>query len=228
MKLMENVTRSGGKDHAYFAKCTLKQEKVTASSSTTARNIHSNPVNVDSIVTQYLKNLIERRRWDSRYTEQNCKTPLKTPITSIYVSESLGSNCYSYLSCVEVITDKLTSDAKSGNDSHYNFILTGDGFIFEGSSWNCTDVGNSTSIHVMLTGNSNSEYYKTSEIQFMQLDALITANVITGKISRAYAVGPICCAVPRQVPCKHLYQTLLGFKRFIPCLSVDQCLPWLL
>ena len=88
----------------------------------------------DDVVSRYRTTLVDRRMWDSAYrgTHNKCKTPLRTPVTNVYVSESLGRNCDSYESCVKLITEKL----KIENDTRYNFIVAGDGSIYEGLSWN--------------------------------------------------------------------------------------------
>lgn len=164
---------------------------------------------------EYLEYLTSRHDWDSRYSQKHCKIELKLPIINVFVSESLTDNCYSYDSCVN---HKLMTYVPVVWDVTFNFLITGDGEIFEGLSWKCKvddPLIDPDCIHVVLTGNSNFSSSQITDKQYRSLKLLIDANVVEGTISPVSALIPICCLVEQQNPGKQVYQKLSEFNTFM-------------
>lgn len=101
----------------------------TEPATTTNKEIHGDFIDPTSheIISQYSSLLVQRPDWYSVYTDMHHKMALKTPVTSIYVSESQSGNCYNYQLCINLLLTSLTGYANK------NFIMTGDGSIFESS-----------------------------------------------------------------------------------------------
>lgn len=191
-------------------------EKAHKSSTSTVPSTTINSTEYD-VVNQYLMLLHKNPSGGSITIDTKCETALKTPVTSIYISESHQKNCYSHRSCKEQIMPSIDTYGQ------YNFIVSGDGSIFESSSWIRSTIAN-TSIHIVLTGDSNYLDDQIRDVQYDSVALLIKANVISGKISSEYRVGPICCFAPLDIPCDELYTKLSGFNNFMSdCKKHNHC-----
>ena len=176
-------------------------------------------------ISDYSRFLVKRSEWDYRYAHKQCRTALKSPITDIYVSESFTENCYSSSTCVE--QNLMSYYVPVLGDVTFNFVVTGDGMIYEGLAWDCKvddPAINTTSIHVMFTGMSTYRSRQIAGKQYGSLKALIHANIANGRVHPAYAVGPICCVVFGDNPGVQMYQKLSTFDRFLTgCNNSLQC-----
>lgn len=186
--------------------------------------------NATEILDAYRSSLVERRQWDLRTTYKECSTVLQTPVTSLYVSETESDNCRSSRSCFDLIVSETITGLMTVGDIRYNFIIAGDGKIFEGLSWDCNVDEVTTdrkSIHVVFTGDSKVPANQINDKQYSSLKLLAEANVIAGKISPEYSVGPTCCIVSGQSTSRVGYQrlTLSQLDRFMANCNVSgQCL----
>ena len=84
----------------------------------------------------------------------------------------------------------------STNDLQFNFLIGGDGKIYEGLSTVCP-VGKfgPKSIVVTLIGDSTKESSRINTRQYEALELLIDAGVAIGDIVAQYQLAPMCCAV---------------------------------
>lgn len=108
----------------------------------------------------------------------------------------------------------------------YNFVIEGDGTIFEGLSWNCslnsdTRVTDTSSILVAFTG--DSEYrgkfglleYEITGKQYAALKLFTVSNVINRNLSPSYQLIPHCCIHHGRFPGKWVYSNLTRFEKFL-------------
>ena len=173
---------------------------------------------------RYSAVLIPRSNWSSKAAKA-CPKRLRLPVTKIYIRETTSANCDDYSWCKTLLSSTLEFVIYAGyNDIQTNFVITGDGLIFEGLSWSCKVEDNrveDTAILVSLTGNSED---KSSQINLDQYDSLklfLIKNVFNdGNINSSYQILPYCCIVAGKNPGKFVYSNLTLFDKF----SGDGCL----
>ena len=175
---------------------------------------------VSETVRRYSELLVPKSNWSSGDIKVPCAVPLQRPITKIYVKETETGNCYDYDQCKDlVLRQQLSIHTSQETDIQSNFLITGDGSIFEVLSWDCKVtffVPDSSSILVSLLGRSDgfAEIYKVNKTQFTSLEMFIHSNLITGNLSPSYKLMPFCCLAPGRKPGAPVYSHLTYLENF--------------
>lgn len=185
------------------------------------------------ITNKYSDVLRQRNNWTSIPVAGSCSTPLQLPINKIYISETATVNCHSYSNCEFELNNMLIRHKLLWDNIGYNFVIAGDGTIFEGLSWKCKVHNKRTdnrSIWVSMTGYSHHDKIymrdnKITEQQYNALHLLITANVIGGIISPSYHLLPYCCLLSGKNPGEEVFRRLNDFEHFCGflCVNREQC-----
>ncbi|XP_046683801.1 uncharacterized protein LOC124369765 [Homalodisca vitripennis] len=81
---------------------------------------------------QPIANYFSRLDWYPDYPNFKCTDLIITPLKKIYIRQTNLSNCNKG-NCIMI----LKSLAESSRDKYYNFIIGGDGAIYEGKGWKC-------------------------------------------------------------------------------------------
>ena len=172
--------------------------------------------------------MISYRNWSSQVRYFYCVNRVKLPVTKLYILETSTSNCFDYKGCkVRMNLQWEWFQSLGYSDIQYNFLIGGDGSIFEGLSWNCSqhcyEGLDRSSIVVTLTGQtynrikySDVNYEVTTE-QYAALKLFIMANVINGNLSPSYQLIPYCCVVNTGNPGKWVFTNLTLFEHFYDC-----------
>lgn len=167
----------------------------------------------------YSRAFVHKKTWSVSKWDAKCLTvPLTLPVTTVYVAESQTRNCRRYLDCLTFVSALQDHDSTPYGDIQYNFVVTGQGSIFEGLSWDCK-VHNKTvgtdAILVLLTGYSKVDDYYVSSEQYESLRLFLRYNVMMRKLSPTYTLKPVCCIVRGNNPGKNLYWGLwIGVDHF--------------
>lgn len=192
------------------------QSSIVAS---TSSSVESVTIDLSEMKTKikYSDILVKKSNWSTGHVNASCRTRLELPITKIYVSETNKANC---IKCRSTVLDMQTYDTTWKRDIQYNFVIGGDGLIFEGLSWSCkvdNEATDSTSIWVAMTGKSYDPA-TTRELvnsaQYTSLRLLITANLINNNVAWDYQLLPRCCILYGRNPGKLVYDNLTTFDNF--------------
>ena len=111
-------------------------------------------------------------------------------------------------------------------DINYNFIITGDGRIYEGRSWTCKVEDTriepaSKTIYVALTGNPADE---VTNQQINSLQDLLAYGNDNYYLKSNYKVKPYCCVVPSDNPDKHVFELMKNVTKFYSnCNNTPNC-----
>ena len=163
------------------------------------------------------------------YNCENRLERLKRPVTKLYVLETETYICFDYESCKIRMNHECGFFKSLGYpDIQYHFLIGGDGSIFEGLSWNCTQDYYSVppdrnSIVVALTGYTyksikySEEYWEVTKEQYAALKLFIMANVFNGNLSPSYQLIPHCCEKNSGNPGVWVYTNLSLFEHFYDC-----------
>lgn len=185
-------------------------------------------------VKKYADVLVSNGNWSSVVNTSVCKTLLEPPVTKIYVRETQTKNCHNYFRCKGLVLDIQRHEILYyGDDIQSNFVITGDGLIFEGLSWRCkvhhwrTE---NSAIWISLTGNSKDwEGYKNyiNHKQYSSLKLFLTEHLVSGKLALSYHLIPFCCIISGSNPGEAVFNNLTQFETFYgeECLKTHQCRP---
>lgn len=183
-----------------------------------------------SLTVNYSQVLVPKKQWTGGVWNPKCRTtPIKTPATTVYIAQSQTSNCGRYITCAKFVADQLRHDISLYSDIQYNFVITGQGSIFEGLAWGCkvhNDTVDADEILVLLTGDSNFAKEYVNDKQYESLLLFLGYSVATRKLASDYWLKPVCCIVPGGGnPGKRLYWHLtVNFIRFYyRCTNIIQC-----
>ena len=175
------------------------------------------------ILADYGAIMIQRSDWNPLYIGKKCKIPLQTPIKKISVSESETNNCFDYDTCMSLVTKLLIQDGPFTDYFFSHFVVTGDGYVYEGLGSNCGP--HTDSLRVLLTGTTNSTDNKVNDLQYRSLNLMIQAYIITGKVSAKYAIGPEYCLEVGKSPSRDMYERLSKSDHFMErCNKTGRCL----
>ena len=102
--------------------------------------------------------LIRKSNWSSAHIiSADCPT-LQLPVTKVFIIETVTQNCKTNSWCRNIVLDIQKSDMLLWNYIQYNFVIAGDGSIFEAQSWNYTTCHykgiDTKSLLVAMTGNT--------------------------------------------------------------------------
>ncbi|KAE8573355.1 Putative peptidoglycan-recognition protein [Halyomorpha halys] len=130
-----------------------------------------------------------RPEWFSMKTEVNCKPLSIHPAKFVIVAHTVTTNCYKEINCENVLKSIQTYDIKNQLcDISYNFVIGGDGYIYEGRGWGKsgghTFVFNCDSIGVAFLGNYNLQYLSPKMEEAFKL--LVEEGLKLGEIAEDY------------------------------------------
>ena len=176
-------------------------------------------------VRRYSEFIVRRSNWNSPDFKVPCPVTLQLPVTKVYVKETVSTNCYNFAQCKDRMLERQRwYYSFYRTDIQANFVIGGDGSIFEGLSWDCRVtymVPDRNSILVLLIGCSechdgdNDGQYNFQEVQYRTLDVFLKASIISGNLSSSYQLLPFCCLNPGGGdPGRKVYADLTYFKNF--------------
>ncbi|CAF0781948.1 unnamed protein product [Rotaria sordida] len=132
--------------------------------------------------------MINRSVWNG--SEPRNYTILSTPVPYIGIYHTTGSQCTTLDSCMSITQDwqRFHMDTRNWSDIGYNFLVGGDGYIFEGRGWNYTGAHcrgyNPQSIGIGVIGDYTS--IQPSKSLVNAVISLITCGISFGFIQANY------------------------------------------
>ncbi|XP_034937433.1 peptidoglycan-recognition protein SC2-like [Chelonus insularis] len=160
------------------------------------------------------------------YREMWFASPIREPshfkpklCTYVIVHESGGPNCGNFADCCKCVKDLQQKDITSKGDIRYNFLIGGDGAIYEGRGWYKSSISipeyDAISVSVAFIGSYTNQFLTT--VEWAAFKDLINFGVAYKFISKDYQilghqqfriipeVYPIYHA---QCPGRHVYELL--------------------
>ncbi|CAF4946792.1 unnamed protein product [Rotaria sp. Silwood1] len=104
--------------------------------------------------------IINRSVWNAR--EPRDYSILSTPVPNVGIHHTTGPQCTTLDSCISITQywQRFHIDTRNWSDIGYNFLVGGDGYVFEGRGWNYTgahcDGYNPQSIGIGVIGDYTS------------------------------------------------------------------------
>ncbi|XP_053956083.1 peptidoglycan-recognition protein LC-like isoform X3 [Anastrepha ludens] len=146
--------------------------------------------------------------------------PLATPVSKVIVLSTLTDDCETQAMCVYRVrmTQTLNIESQNHDDIIYNFLIGGDGNVYEGRGWDVTGAHlrgfNSDSISFAYIGTFKKQ--KPSEKQMDVTKLLLNEGVRLGKLSPDYKIYGAYMLDPTSTDAKadELYNSFKGWPHW--------------
>ncbi|XP_063791826.1 peptidoglycan-recognition protein SC2-like [Pseudophryne corroboree] len=160
--------------------------------------------------------IVSRSAWGSRWT--NCKDSLKPQRPLAIIHHTEGASCSSRASCISQVKNiqNFHINDRRWCDIGYNFLIGGDGSVYEGRGW--TKLGahakgsNSISIGIAFIGSFQNKLPPQAAINAAK--SLIQCGVSKNYIRKNYTLKGHRNVFPTDCPGNTLYNNIRTWGRF--------------
>ncbi|XP_049961777.1 peptidoglycan-recognition protein SA-like [Schistocerca serialis cubense] len=149
--------------------------------------------------------VVAESEWSSQDIRDR-RVGLSLPVRYVIVSHTFSEECAVYDECVQLLRDlqRLHVSARGYYDIAYNFVVGGDGYVYEGRGWNYTAERRppftDNSVTLSLAGRFTQGLRPPSDLQMAALRALIQEGVRRGAVSEEYRLFALCQVEYNQSP----------------------------
>ncbi|XP_065337954.1 peptidoglycan-recognition protein SC2-like [Cloeon dipterum] len=162
--------------------------------------------------------IITRDGWGARPATR--RTNLRRPVPFVLIHHSAGNNCDNLSKCTSTVRNiqAYHMDSRRWSDIGYNFLIGGDGSVFEGRGW--TRQGshepkyNANGLGICFLGNFQGEAPTAAAIESAK--RLIDCGVSTNMISNNYKLIGHRQAKSTECPGNNLYNLIKKWKNWTP------------
>ncbi|KAK7480186.1 hypothetical protein BaRGS_00028571 [Batillaria attramentaria] len=160
--------------------------------------------------------IVSRAGWRARSPKST--SYMSTPVSLVFIHHTAGSTCSSSSSCARVAreTQNFHMNSRGYSDVGYNFLVGGDGKIYEGRGWNRVGAHtlgfNSRAIAISFMGNFMKQSPTSSAINAAK--NLIACGVREGKIRSSYKLYGHRQAGSTSCPGDRLYRIIQSWPRY--------------
>lgn len=161
--------------------------------------------------------IIERREWLAQPPSEE-PTPLKLPVPYVIIMHTASEGCFNQGDCTLSVRllQSFHIDGRKWWDIGYNFMVGGDGYVYEGRGWKKEGAHtygyNARSIGIAFIGTFNNELPRPDQMKACQL--LIQKGVNLGYIQTNYTLFAATQLSQTQSPGTKLYQELTKWPHF--------------
>ncbi|RWS08071.1 peptidoglycan recognition protein-like protein [Dinothrombium tinctorium] len=160
--------------------------------------------------------IISREEWNAREPRSVRRIP---PVKHVFIHHTATGRCDSQVSCSASMRSiqNFHMDSNGWNDIGYNFLIGGDGNIYEGRGWNVegahTRGFNRNGIAISFIGNYQEQDAPSDMIEAAK--KLIKCGVNKGYIVKKYQLHGHRDANPTLCPGNKLYKQISSWKNFV-------------
>lgn len=155
--------------------------------------------------------IVPRLNWSGQKVNDKC-TDLHMPVKLIVISHTESTNCSTYFECVQQCLQVLKKHTINHGliDIGYNFLIGGDGSIYEGRGFykegNHTMNFNNISFGIAFIGNFEKDKAPKKQIESAQY--LINISVEMELVTRNHKVNGALQLMPTTSPGKKLFEQI--------------------
>ncbi|XP_044270793.1 peptidoglycan-recognition protein SC1a-like [Tribolium madens] len=176
---------------------------------------HHNVASDDFLILPYdgWPTFFNREQWGAKPALN--QTQLQHPVDLVIVAHTVTTFCRNFEQCSEIITSMQNYHFNlKMTDIGYNFLIGGDGNIYEGRGWDFVTFQNNHSISVSFIGN-----FLADELNLYMIDAfhqLMIDGVKEGKLSKDYKI--VCHNQTKATlsPGENVYKVVKMWPHFRP------------
>ena len=136
--------------------------------------------------------LVTRWEWGAQPATKSAYTLRDTPVPYVIISHTVTNFCFTRVECVLSVREiqDFHITVRQWNDIGYNFLVGGDGLIYEGRGWDVTGAHTKNHNHHSIGISFIGHFEQTSPTvgQLQAAKRLIQAGFKAGKLSRDYKV----------------------------------------
>ncbi|XP_075042488.1 peptidoglycan recognition protein 1-like [Mixophyes fleayi] len=157
-------------------------------------------------------NIVTRLDWKAK--DYTCTEDLTTPVKYVIIQHTEGASCLTKTKCIAEVKIIQKADAMTTCGIGYNFLIGGDGLVYEGRGWttqgNHTKDYSSNSIGISFMGNFTVEVPSNPAIDAAK--SLIAWGMYNHTISKCYILNGHYSLSPED----SLYSEIKGWRDFQP------------
>lgn len=160
--------------------------------------------------------IVTRSQWQAR--PPRSRTTLTTPVSMLFIHHTAGSTCSSQAACSSSVRgiQNFHMDNRGWVDIGYNFLVGGDGRVYEGRGWQT--VGAHTGCHnrrsVAFSAMGNFENVAPPQNILSTLRNLAGCGVSRGILTSNYELFGHRDAMSTACPGRNLYNTIRSWPNF--------------
>ncbi|XP_055910910.1 peptidoglycan-recognition protein LC-like [Eupeodes corollae] len=217
--ILDGKTSSQSEDNSYKFKCLGKMIVITVlviifiiligGIFATSNNLtNEEKIIKKSVETQNFLRIVSREEWLARPPAEE-PDHLVLPVYRLIIAHTATSNCFSQVSCTSRVQtiQNFHMDSRNLNDIMFNFLIGGDGIVYEGRGWNAqgahTKGFNEDSLCVAFIGTFSS--INPSEKQLKSGQKIIDEGVRLNKLAKDYRLYGQRQLAATESPGKALY-----------------------
>uniref|UniRef100_A0A8C0H7D3 Peptidoglycan-recognition protein n=1 Tax=Chelonoidis abingdonii TaxID=106734 RepID=A0A8C0H7D3_CHEAB len=162
--------------------------------------------------------IISRRQWGAR--PPRIRVPLKTPVSFVIIHHTEGNRCTSQASCSREVKgiQNYHMNTQRWPDIGYNFLIGGDGRVYEGRGWRTVGAHaygwSHRSLGFSFLGNFSNRIPSAAALNAAK--SLIQCAVKRGFLKRSYTLKGHRNMNPTSCPGNALYRVISKWPRFKP------------
>ncbi|XP_013792255.1 peptidoglycan-recognition protein SC2-like [Limulus polyphemus] len=160
--------------------------------------------------------IVTRSQWGARGPKS--QSSLQTPVGKILIHHTAGATCNSQSSCSRVVRNiqMYHMNTKKWSDIGYNFLIGGDGKVYEGRGWKTRGAHspgyNSKSLGISFIGNYQEETPSSGMLQAAK--TLAECGVSKGYITSSHTVHGHRDAKCTDCPGNKLYDVIKRWTNY--------------
>ncbi|XP_004520320.1 peptidoglycan-recognition protein SC2-like [Ceratitis capitata] len=161
-------------------------------------------------------NIISRAQWGARAPTST--SYLSNGLSIAVIHHTASAYCSTQADCSQQVRNiqKYHMDSSGWDDIGYNFLIGGDGQVYEGRGWNIVGAHvtnrNSKSIGISFIGNYNNN--RPTAAQINAAKALLATAVSKGQLKSDYALYGHRHFKATECPGNNLYNEIKTWPRF--------------
>ncbi|GLV32803.1 Peptidoglycan recognition protein SC1a [Carabus blaptoides fortunei] len=175
------------------------------------------PKNDNSLVSELPifegRKIISRAQWKCAPANKNLPA-LQKPIKYVIISHTAGRFCETFAVCSAIAQSVQKYHLPLFGDIKYNFLIGGDGNMYEGRGWDVQNTIRASSINVALMG--NFIYDRMTENIVTALNSLLTIGKQGGHLASDYKLVCHNQTVNTESPGTNAYRKIKTFPHFTP------------
>uniref|UniRef100_A0A1B6BYP3 Peptidoglycan recognition protein family domain-containing protein n=1 Tax=Clastoptera arizonana TaxID=38151 RepID=A0A1B6BYP3_9HEMI len=175
--------------------------------------------------------LVKREGWGAKDAKSPCTESEYKEVVEIVLFQTNTDFCYDFYDCSQIVRNIQDEDLTDvfATDIKYNFLIGGDGKIYQGLDWLCKGEHvflPFSSIHIGIIGDFRKAGHNNhlSDLQKDALQKLFKYGVETHKLYDKFGISPACCYKNTSDPGENILNEIVHFPEYVrACLHTDNC-----
>lgn len=186
---------------------------------------------VSSNESEELEWFVKRRAWGAKDAKQPCQKSDEKQVVEVVLFQTKTEFCYNFDECSQIVRNIQDTDLTDifATDIKYNFLIGGDGKVYEGLDWLCKGEHvflPFSAVHIGVIGDYSKYGHnnRLSESQIKVLHDLFRYGKEKQKLYEHFGITPACCYKNASDPGDNVLSEIVHWPEFVrACLHTSNC-----